>query len=34
MDALSDVLAAVRLSGSVFLDAEFTAPWCIAARIG
>lgn len=34
MDALSEVLAAVRLSGSVFLDAEFTAPWCIAARIG
>lgn len=33
MDALSDVLAAVRLSGGVFLDAEFTAPWCIIARV-
>lgn len=34
MDALSDVLAAVRLSGGVFLEAEFTAPWCIIARVG
>ena len=34
MDALSDVLAAIRLSGGVFLDAEFTAPWCIAAKVG
>lgn len=34
MDALADVLAAVRLSGGVFLEAEFTAPWCIVARVG
>jgi AraC-like DNA-binding protein len=34
MDALSDVMAAVRLSGAAFLDAEFTAPWCIVARVG
>lgn len=34
MDALSDVLAAVRLSGAAFLDAELTAPWCIAAQVG
>ena len=27
MDALSDVLRLVRLTGAVFLDAEFTAPW-------
>jgi AraC-like DNA-binding protein len=33
-DALSDVLRAVRLGGGVFLDAEFTAPWCVGARIG
>ena len=32
MDALSDVLRIARLSGGVFLHAEFTAPWCIAAR--
>jgi AraC-like DNA-binding protein len=29
MDALSDVLKAVRLEGAVYLNAEFTAPWCI-----
>ena len=34
MDALSDVFAAVRLSGGVFLDAEFTAPWCVDSKVG
>lgn len=29
MDALSDVLRVVQLSGGVFLEAEFTAPWCV-----
>lgn len=33
MDALSDVLRAVRLTGGVFLDAQFTAPWCVTARV-
>jgi AraC family transcriptional regulator, alkane utilization regulator len=33
MDALSDVLRVARLSAGVFLHAELTAPWCIAARI-
>ncbi len=33
-DPLSDVLRSVRLSGGLFLDAKFTAPWCIRARIG
>jgi len=28
MDALSDVLRVVQLTGAVFLDAEFSAPWC------
>lgn len=32
MDALSDVLHVLRLSGAVFLDAEFTAPWCITSN--
>jgi AraC-like DNA-binding protein len=32
MDALSDVLREVKLTGAVFLDAEFRAPWCIAAQ--
>lgn len=29
MDALSDILRAVQLSGAVFLSGEFTAPWCL-----
>jgi AraC-like DNA-binding protein len=33
MDALSDVLRVVNLTGGVFLHAEFFAPWCIAARV-
>ena len=33
MDALSDVLRVIRLSGGVFLEAEFTAPWCINGKI-
>ncbi|MFL6600856.1 MAG: AraC family transcriptional regulator [Steroidobacteraceae bacterium] len=33
MDALSDVLRVVRLSGGVFLEAEFTAPWCISGKV-
>jgi AraC family transcriptional regulator, alkane utilization regulator len=28
MDPVSDVLRAVRLGGAVYLNAEFTAPWC------
>ena len=34
MDALSDVLRAAQLSGGVFLQAEFTAPWCVAEVTG
>jgi AraC-like DNA-binding protein len=34
MDALSDVLRVAHLTGGVFLHAEFSAPWCIAARVG
>jgi AraC family transcriptional regulator, alkane utilization regulator len=34
MDALSDVLRLVRLTGAVFLDAEFTAPWCVGEPSG
>lgn len=33
MDALSDVLRVARLTGGVFLHAEFSAPWCMAARV-
>jgi AraC-like DNA-binding protein len=33
MDALSEVLKAAHLTGGVFLHAEFSAPWCVAAKI-
>jgi AraC-like DNA-binding protein len=33
MDALSDVLRIVGLSGGVFMEAEFTAPWSVAGRV-
>lgn len=29
MDALSNVLRLVRLAGAVYLNGEFTAPWCL-----
>jgi hypothetical protein len=29
MDALSEVLKSVRLEGALYVNAEFTAPWCI-----
>jgi hypothetical protein len=31
-DPLSEVLRAVRLTGGVFLDAQFTAPWCVLSK--
>ena len=34
MDTLSGVLKSIRLEGAVFLDAEFTAPWCMRGRYG
>jgi AraC-like DNA-binding protein len=34
MDALSDVLRLARLSGGVFLEAEFSAPWCVLSQVG
>jgi len=33
LDAFSDVLRVIRLSGGVFLEADFTAPWCIGGKI-
>ncbi|HEY1999380.1 AraC family transcriptional regulator [Paraburkholderia sp.] len=32
MDAVSDVLRIVRLSGAVYLNGTFTAPWCLIGR--
>jgi AraC-like DNA-binding protein len=34
MDALSEVLKSVRLEGAVYINAEFTAPWCIRGELG
>jgi AraC-like DNA-binding protein len=33
IDPLSEVLRSVRLTGGVFIDAQFTAPWCISANM-
>ncbi len=33
MDPLSDVLSAVRLTGSLFFSGLFTAPWCVGVKI-
>ncbi len=32
-DPLSDVLRSIRLTGAMFLEAHFTAPWCVLAAI-
>ncbi len=34
MDALSEVFRALRLHAGLFLEAEFTAPWCIDSAPG
>ena len=34
MDALSDLLRVVRLTGGVFLEAEFSAPWSVTSQVG
>jgi AraC-like DNA-binding protein len=32
-DTLSDILRSMRLKGGVFLDARFTAPWCVLSHV-
>src|SRR6266571_4482260 len=34
MDALSDALRVMGLTGGVFLQASFTSPWCVLGKIG
>lgn len=34
MDTLSGILKSVRLEGAVYLNAEFTAPWCLRGKFG
>lgn len=33
-DPLLDLLRSLRLTGCVFLEAEFSAPWCVNAHVG
>lgn len=33
IDPLSEALRSVRLTGGIFLDANFTAPWCVRTKI-
>ncbi|MCE8033187.1 MAG: AraC family transcriptional regulator [Halomonas sp.] len=33
MEASLEVLRTIRLTGGIFLDAEFTAPWCVNAQV-
>lgn len=33
MDALSNVLRLVRLGGAVYLNGDFTAPWCVVGAV-
>ncbi|HZZ13333.1 MAG TPA: AraC family transcriptional regulator [Paraburkholderia sp.] len=33
MDALSDVLRLVHLGGAVYLNGDFTAPWCVVGEV-
>ncbi|HWL64328.1 MAG TPA: AraC family transcriptional regulator [Steroidobacteraceae bacterium] len=33
MDGVIDLLQSTRLSGGVFLDAEFSAPWCVFSGV-
>ena len=32
MDALSDVFRVVQLTGAVYLDGSFSAPWCVVGE--
>lgn len=32
-DTLSDIFRTLRLKGGIFLDARFTAPWCVASQV-
>ena len=32
-DPLWEVLRSVRLTGGIFLDARFTAPWCVHTKL-
>jgi hypothetical protein len=31
MDALAEVIRAIKVDSAIYLNAEFSAPWCIAS---
>ncbi|HEX5786856.1 MAG TPA: AraC family transcriptional regulator [Woeseiaceae bacterium] len=33
MNAVAEVIRTMRLTGGMFLDAEFTAPWCVTSHV-
>lgn len=33
LDPLGEVLRSIRLTGGIFLDSKFTAPWCVYTKI-
>ena len=33
MDPLSDLIRVIRLTGGLFLDAQFSAPWCVVSQV-
>ena len=33
MDALLNVMRSMRFTGGIFLDAKFSAPWCVSAKV-
>jgi AraC-like DNA-binding protein len=33
MDVLTSILSSMKLSGSVFLEADFSGPWCVSSRL-
>lgn len=34
LEPYADILRSMRVTGGIFLDAQFTAPWCISAMVG
>src|SRR5262249_439529 len=34
MDVLSDALRVMGLTGGIFLECRFTAPWCVVGKVG
>jgi AraC-like DNA-binding protein len=34
MDPIGEIVRSMHLTGGVFLDAEFTSPWCVLSKIG